>query len=329
MTLSQPGSPAGAAAAKARPRIGIIGAGRTQQGLGPYLAAAFEEAGAHVAAVSGRDLERAQRAATDLAAALGHAVAAAASPDELADAVDVLVIASPEPHHLAGLDAALRAGRACLCEKPLVGLDEAAAGLARVEAFAARGLLLGENCQWPFVLPSLTPLGPTWAPNGRPRDLAMGLSPVGHGLGMVADSLSHVLSIAAVLAPGDDAEVSAVAQDDAAPAAGANVVRFDYRAAGGQLAVALHLRRCAEPPRPAWLQLDGRRMDRRIGTGYAQSFVAVDGSEVRVPDPLRLLVRHFLGLQQARDRDRIQALARSIATRLRCYARIVGELSRR
>ncbi len=308
-------------------RVGIVGAGRTQQGLGPYLASAFEGAGAIVTAICGSRRDRAERTAASLAASLGHPVAAVDSAADLAAGVDVLVVACPEPHHLAGLDAALRHGVPCLCEKPLVGWREATAGLDRVAAFAERGQLLVENCQWPFVLPALAGFGPDWQPGARPRHLAIGLSPVGQGLGMVTDSLSHVLSVAAALAPGDDAEVSAISQDDGDPAAAANVVRFTWRAGGRDLAVALHLQRCPAPPRPAWLALDGVRVDRRIGAGYAQSFVAVDGSEVRVPDPLRLLVREFLDLLQSHDRDRTTAIARTIATRLRCYARIVRHLA--
>ena len=141
-------------------RIGIVGAGRSQQGLGPYLAAAFEAAGCRVTAVAGRDAHGGLRGAQQLARALGHPVDAAVDVAALARAVDALVIASPVPSHAQALDAALAAGVPCLCEKPLVSPREAAAGRARVQTFAARGLLLDENCQWPFVLPALFELFP-------------------------------------------------------------------------------------------------------------------------------------------------------------------------
>ncbi|MFN9706514.1 MAG: hypothetical protein ACK595_17065, partial [Planctomycetota bacterium] len=49
-------------------RIGIFGAGRSRQGLGAFLARAFEAAGATVAAVAGRAAAGGVRAAGALAA---------------------------------------------------------------------------------------------------------------------------------------------------------------------------------------------------------------------------------------------------------------------
>lgn len=307
------------------PRIGIVGPGRTQQGLGPYLAAAFEEAGCRVTAATGRDAAGALRGARQLAEQLGHPVDAAVDAAALARAVDALVIASPVPSHAAALDAALAAGVACLCEKPLVGWREAEAGRARVRTFAARGLLLDENCQWPFVLPALYELFP--ALRTEPvRRIALGLSPVGRGPSMVEDSLSHVLSLAQALLPWiDGALLTGIEQDDASPDAERNVVRFTLRAGDDECAVALHLARCPEPPRPAWLEADGRRMDRRIGAGYAISFT--DGErEVKTRDPLRQLVYRFAGLLTEPERDRIHALAALADVRLRLYADVLRHL---
>ncbi len=310
-----------------RPRIGIVGAGRTQQGLGPYLAAAFEAAGCRVTAVSGRDGNSALRAAKALTAALGHPVDAAIDAAVLARRVDALVIASPVPSHSAALDAALAAGIPCLCEKPLVGWREAAGGRDRVAAFAARELLLDENCQWPFVLPALFELHPQLV--GAPvHRVVMGLSPVGHGSSMVEDSLSHVLSVVQALVPGvAEAEVAVVEQSDGGPAAEHDVVQFDLRnRAGGQgVAVTLHLDRCPEPPRPAWLEVDGCRMDRRIGAGYAISFAAGE-REVKMPDPLAQLVYRFAALLTQPSRDRTTALAAIVEHRLRLYGEVLQRL---
>ena len=161
-------------------RVGILGAGRSRQGLGPFLARAFEAVGATVTAVAGRDAAGGARAASELAAVLGHPVAAAPDALALARSVDALVVAAPVAGHLAGLDAALAAGVPCLCEKPLVDAADLAAGLQRVAGFRARGLLLAENCQWPEVLPALRALHPT-ALRTPVRAVAMGLSPAEPG----------------------------------------------------------------------------------------------------------------------------------------------------
>lgn len=305
------------------PRIGIVGPGRTQQGLGPYLAAAFEEAGCRVTAVTGRDGASALRGARQLAEQLGHPVAAAVDAKALAREVDALVIASPVPSHAEALDAALAAGVPCLCEKPLVGVGELAAGRQRIAAFRDRGLLLAENCQWPFALAAWDQL---YGARPLPRSVAMGLSPSGAGPGMVEDSLSHVLSLAQALLPwAQEALLADIGQDDGSADAERNVVHFALRRGDDECAVALHLERCPEPPRPAWVEVDGHRMDRRIGAAYAISFT--DGErEVKTPDPLRQLVYRFAALLTQPHRDRTQTLAALVDTRLRLYADVLRRL---
>jgi hypothetical protein len=305
---------------------GIVGAGRTRQGLGPYLASAIETQGWRVSGVAGRDSAGAARAAAELQQQLGHPVAAAADAAALARTVDLLVVAAPVPGHLGGLDAALAAGVPCLCEKPLVAAVDAAAGLQRIAAFRQRGLLLVENCQWPFVLPALFELHPELR-GARIRTVAMGLGPSSPGPAMVADSLSHLLSVVQTLVPlPADAAPRRVRQSDPSPVAQRNEVAFEVLGPAGPIDVSLHLQCCPEPPRPAWLAVNGHRIDRRIGAGYAQSFVAASGREVHVADPLHQLVRTCLDDATAATRGRTESLADAIALRLSLYARIVTAL---
>ncbi len=295
-------------------RVGIVGAGRTRQGLGPYLAAAVEAAGAQVAAVAGRDLASAGSAAAQLAASLGHAVGAAADARSLAAQVDALVVASPPAAHAAGLEAALSASVPCLCEKPLLPFAEVGQAHSLTMAFAAHDLLLVENCQWPEVLPALWQLHPELV--GAPmRRVAMGLGPAAAGRAMIEDSLSHVLSVVQALVEVDAAAgVSQVRQADAGAEAEHNVLAFALAASTGPVDVELHLDRCPTQPRPAWLAVNGRRMDRRIGAGYALSFVAGD-REVPVADPLHTLVRRFVGLCREDDAATRRRAALQVAAR--------------
>jgi hypothetical protein len=287
-----------------------VGAGRSRQGLGPFLARAFEAAGATVVAVAGRDADGGVRAAGELTALLGHPVAAAADAMALARAVDALVVAAPVAGHLAGLDAALAAGVPCLCEKPLVAAADLAAGLQRLAAFRARGLLLAENCQWPEVLPTLRALHPA-ALRTPPRTLAMGLAPAEAGPAMVADSLSHVLSVAQAIADlPPDAQATDVRQSDASPTAARNVVA------------------CTLPTRHGPLAVDGCRMDRRIGPGYRITFAAPDGREQPCDDPLFRLVYGLRPLLTQTTRERTLAFVDAVALRLRLYAGILDALGR-
>jgi predicted dehydrogenase len=307
-------------------RVGIVGAARTRQGLGPFLASAFEAAGARVTAVAGRDRASGQRASALLAVSLRHPVDAAADAHELARAVDLLVVAAPVGGHLAGLDAALAAGIPCLCEKPLVAAVDVAAGLQRIAAFRDRGLLLAENCQWPFVLPALHELHP--ATRSTPvHSVAMGLGPSGTGPAMVADSLSHVLSVVqALVGLPRDVVPANVRQTDASADARANVVQFDLRGPADAIAVSLHLVHTPEPPRPAWLAVNGARIDRSIGPGYSIAFATPDGRMRNVQDPLYGLVYGLVATLPHAPRERTTTSADVLALRLRLYAAVLAAL---
>ena len=308
------------------PRVGIVGAGRTRQGLGPFLARWFESAGARIVAVSGRGPARAAAAAADLGEQLGHQVDACADASALAARVDLLVVACPVEGHLAGLEAAAAAGLPCLCEKPLVGPGDLRRGLAAIDEFRRRGLLLVENCQWPFTLPALDELHP--AARERPiRSLVMRLSPAWPGPTMVEDSLSHALSLLQALAPlPADAQLGRVTQTDGSAGARENVVRFSVRADGLEVDVELQLRCCPEQPRPAWFAVDGVRLDRRIGPDYEISFERADGRVANVQDPLAALVYGLLDDLQRAPRERTDAIADAIALRLRLYAGVLERL---
>ena len=311
---------------QARPRVGIVGAGRTRQGLGPFLARWFEAAGAAVVGVSGRDASRTAAAADALASQSGRAVRAFSAAASLASEVDLLVVACPIEGHGAALDAALAAGVPCLCEKPLLAWSDLPAGLERVAAFRARGLPLFENCQWPFALPALDALHPEV--RQRPiRSVAMRLSPARATPAMVEDSLSHVLSLVqALVALPDDAQVTGVSQTDASIDAVENLVQFSVTGGAAPVQVELHLRCCPEQPRPAWFSVDGARLDREIGDGYAISFRGAAGAIIEVEDPLAALVYGVLADVQANQRERTDAHAAAIALRLRLYAGVLGSL---
>ena len=107
------------------PRIGVIG---TRWGL--MHVGAFRAAGAEVAALCGQSLEPTREVAEREGIPL-----ATADVRELCAAVDAVVVASPDALHGEHVEAALEAGCAVLCEKPLAGSGkEAQALVARVRA---------------------------------------------------------------------------------------------------------------------------------------------------------------------------------------------------
>ena len=307
-------------------RVGLVGGGRTRNGLGPFLAHFLERDGARVVAVVGRNDHRAALVAEQLGRELGHAVAAYGDVASVlrVESLDALVISSPIETHCAALQLASKAGVHVLCEKPLVSLEESGAVPALLDEFVASNRTVVENCQWPRVLPALERLYPEIA--GQPvREVAMGLGPTGAGRRMVEDSLSHFLSVLQALHPQEVVRATHVEYSSRDRDAAELTLRMEFTAGARQVAGSLHLQHCPSPPRPAWISVNGCRMDRRIQLpDYRQTFHAAD-RVTPVDDPLGLLVYGFLQLIREPDVERTRETIRTIGERAGLY----GEILRR
>src|SRR5205085_960618 len=101
---------------KALLSVGVVGAGRTRGGLGPFLSQYLEAEGFAVTGVSGRSVDRAAANAETLGQLLGHPVTSFSSFAALcASGVAAVVIATPADHHLEALRAAAKVGLPTLC----------------------------------------------------------------------------------------------------------------------------------------------------------------------------------------------------------------------
>ncbi len=306
-------------------RCGIVGAGRTRSGLGPFLARHLEVAGGAVVAVSGRDQQRAGHAAAALAKALGHDVSAHGSVEDLlaAERLDALVVAAPVEVHLPALRACLQAGVPVLCEKPLVTAEEHELVPGLIDGFRSGGRLLMENCQWPLVLPAFEALFP--GRDGPPREVRMRLSPSTTGRAMLESSLSHLLSVLQALVP-VDAETRCAGQRFAGTAGAVDGLRVDWELLGSGPAVRCHLELgyCAEPPRPAWIEIDGARMRREIDStgGYRIGFVAGE-RKIWVDDPTAGLVYRFLASVREASSERNGIESDRIEQRARLFHEVI------
>lgn len=278
------------------PRVALIGARRVRQGLGPFVARELRAAGAQLAGFVGTSpasLEEARRA---LAEGFGieargylelAALCAAESPDALA-------ILSPAETHGRWLDAALAAGLHVLCEKPLLW-DEPdplchVRRLAR--GFDAAGLVLHENCQWPFTLPAFAALHP--GELQRPERFAMRLSPASRGRRMLGDALPHALSLLQALAPAAEARLEEVRFSTRDASAAELEVRFVYAAPPAAVEARVHLVQSDAVPREAGYGVNDRSVRREVRPpDYRICFVG-NGREVAVPDPLGQLVARFV-----------------------------------
>jgi predicted dehydrogenase len=304
----------------------MVGAGRSRNGLGPFLAEFLEAAGFAVVGVAGRSPERAAANAEALSLRLGHEVEAFASLAALCGSrVAALAIASPAESHLEALQAGAEAGLPTLCEKPLVHESDGQQGAAVIETFARERLPLLENCQWPYVLPAFVQLhGQVRA--GEEVRVAMGLGPPRRGREIVQNTVSHLLSvIQAVGALDPAAVVTDVHLDDPTYTGTHNVLRFRLAGPGRTVEGALHLEICVAPPRPAWLAIDGRRMDRRVGEGHSIAFSG-NNREVTIGDPMKELVKHFALLVRSRDPVLVDLDLDLVRQRLDWYRQILGKL---
>ncbi|MEM7198729.1 MAG: Gfo/Idh/MocA family oxidoreductase [Planctomycetota bacterium] len=307
-------------------RCGVVGAGRTRNGLGPFMARDLERAGAEVVAVVGRDQARAEAAAVPLRDQLGHDLAAHGSVAEMmaAHELDGMVIASPVATHLAALRAAAAAGVAALGEKPLVTPEEHGEVPGLIAAFAERGTPLLENCQLPHVLGVFDTLFPGLR-QGRIESLELRMAPSGTGRTMVVDSASHLLSLVQSVVPIDaSTRVRRLEISDRSAASERTEVVLELESPFPTVRCTLYLERCAEQPRPQWIALNGQRVERRIQmSDYSMGYW--DGQRgVPVADPLAAQVRAFVQIVGEPDRDRIRAESDAILERARLYRDIVA-----
>jgi hypothetical protein len=271
------------------PRVALVGARRARQGLGPFVARDLAAAGVEVVAVLGTSAASAASAAGELVERFGIRARPHASLDALLarESVDALAILSPAETHERFLREALDARLHVLCEKPLVwgGADFAPRGCALVDGFRARGLLLEENCQWPQVLDAFRALHPGWS--GRPpATLAMLLAPATQGVDALRDALSHPLSVLQALCPDPAPRLDAIRFSHASGVSPTLRVHFDYCAGDARVACSVDLLAHAEVPRPAALEIDGLRAERRIRPSDYSMELADGARTVALRDPL-------------------------------------------
>jgi predicted dehydrogenase len=272
------------------PRLGIVGARRARQGLGPFVARDLARAGADVVAFTTTSEATRDEAGAELAT-IGVRARGFTSMEAMLDEVelDAVVILSPAAHHESALDWAWTAGLHALCEKPLVDPGSGADASRLVQQFFDAGLLLAENCQWPRVLGAARELVPELGTQ-PPARFEMELCPEARGVGLVRDALSHPLSLLQALT-GHTGGVINVAFDETDPDTGFTVARFDFLSPGHVTNCEVRLFRTELRPRPASFTVDGQRIERVIHEpGY--TFHLAHGERlVQCPDPLTVHLR--------------------------------------
>lgn len=279
-------------------RLGIVGARRVRQGLGPFIARDLARLGHRVTAVLGRSHGSARAAAEDVRAASEQ------QPEPftdraafLASGLDAVVVATPAGTHLAEVEAALGAGLHVLAEKPLLWHPErdwAGTAAALEDRAHAAGVVLAANAQWPWTLDAFAGLfGLERAELGGTERLAMGLAPASTGRQMIGDALPHPMSVAQALRPDLESAADIRFERDDEPRL---LVRANLEGERGALALEVELDgAAAASPRRAWLALDGRRAERCVRPRDYALFLRDGARLVDLPDPLLARLSAFCG----------------------------------
>lgn len=309
------------------PRVGVIGARRRRQGLGPFVVRDLRAAGARVPCFVTTEQTTLEAARRQLAERDGVDARGYLDLDAMLarEALDALAILCPAETHGAYLEAALAAGLHVLCEKPLLwgrsDLDEASARIA--SGFDAKGLLLWENCQWPYTLPAYRRLHPD-ALESPPRRFEMHLQPATGGLRGLGESLPHALSLLQAVVPGADPRVEQTRFTAGEAASPALSVSFRYRTSAADVHVLVRLEPSSMSPTAALLAFNGRVARRVVAReDYRLSFVA-DDRTVPMADPLTLLVAEFVSELAGGRVDPGASRSREIAERMRLLAALVA-----
>jgi hypothetical protein len=284
------------------PRIGLVGARRGRQGLGPFVARLLVQAGAEVPCFLCTS-DATVRAADEELQQLAHVNATGYVDGErmLAEQrLDALAILTPAATHRAWLERALEAGLSVLCEKPFVwgAPDDLAATDRLVQGFADRDLVLMENCQWPAALTAYHELHPQAYELPMTR-FAMRLSPAHPGVEMLGDALSHPLSVLQSLRPSEVVRIEQPHFSTKDPAAEELALRFRYMADEHAVDVLVELSLGPNQPREASLAVNGHWAHRLIRTSDYALFFASGARVVDLPDPLAVHLARFVARLRA------------------------------
>lgn len=274
-------------------RVSIIGARRTRNGIGEYIAKYFHQQKARVISVLGTTEETSQLAAAALEKYGIHAVPYR-DFDQMVEREnpDVIVIASPPITHLEYLTKSLRKGLHIFCEKPLLwpieGEPERLVG-EMLNSAKEKGLTVAMNTQLPFALEEYEALcGPIELE--KSNRFFIRLSPTLSGKEMIPDSVPHALSLLySQFGTGRISNLEYERRDRHDMD-----IRFTYLGREKGCEVQIKLVRKEQPPRDLRFGFNNRIVERKLDlSDYTMSF-EYGTTQIRVRDPLQKAVASFL-----------------------------------
>lgn len=272
--------------------VAVIGARRSENGIGEYIAKYFQESGAQVVCVLGTTEETSSSACRALrkygiSARPYHDFAVMVSCEDL----QAVAVASPADTHHRFVLACLDKGLSVFCEKPFFdpSMRNISGELDRVfEQAAAKGLTIAMNSQWPFSLAYYEQLCGSIAPR-EARRFSIRLSPVCSGVDMIPDSVPHALSILhTALGKGSISALTFSGQGSEMS------IGFTYSTVSGDCDTSIVLVQEERQPRRFSFGFGGRIANRLIDMETYRISLCLGDRRLPITDPLELSVRDFV-----------------------------------
>ena len=274
-------------------RVSIVGAGRSRNGIGEYIAKYFHKNKAQVVAVVGTTQETSVRSASALER-YGIASIPYSNFDEMVDRErpDVLVIASPASTHYDYLARGLESGLHIFCEKPFVwsvagNLEKAVSHV--LSRAREKQLTLAMNSQLPFALNDYERLcGKMERRESNTFDAAM--SPFALGGEMIPDAMPHVLSL--LYAVFGEGRVRKVRFESTTPRD--MKIEFQYVSPSGICDTQVELATQEKQPRHFRFGWDGKVVSRSLDLANYDIYFSHEGQRLKIQDPLEASVVNFI-----------------------------------
>jgi hypothetical protein len=274
--------------------VSIIGAGRVRNGIGEYIGKYFHQHGAAVTSVLGTSEKTSLQASLRL-----RKYGVEAHPytdfDRMVEREkpDAVVIASPSSTHYEYLIKCLGAGLHIFCEKPFMwdGQRNVRERIEDIfEKARQKNLIIAMNSQWPFSIDAYEAIsGKVIIENSNTFTMAM--SPPFPGREMIPESVPHALSLLySLLGVGEIEDL----RFESCGERGMDI-KFSYLFDVRSCEVSMHLTSQETPPRDFSFGLNGRIVSRSLGLENYEVYFHYDGKKMKIPDPLELSVKNFLG----------------------------------
>jgi hypothetical protein len=273
-------------------KIAVIGAGRSRNGIGPFIAKFFKKNGAEVAAVLGPSRQSAEKASKKLAA-FGISAREYIDFDDMivCEKPDVIVIASPKQTHFYYLKKAIDASCHIFCEKPFIWetkQDFSILTRQLLEDADQRGLIIGMNSQLPFLIPAYESIyGKIFKKDLKTFHARM--SPTLSGADMIPDSVPHPLSLLFSIA--GDGVIQGIDIDDQQTSM---MLRFKYTSAFSTCSTEIQLVQEDNQPKTFYFAFNGKKASRKVNLPTYAMTLTTENESIEIEDPLNLSVKDFI-----------------------------------